>query len=156
MTGRLRRIVDHLLNEHASPGRLGLAVGIGLFVGMLPLFGLHLALCVGLAYLLRLNKVTVYLAANISNPLLAPFIMAAGLYVGNRMRTGMWRGFDLDAGSNLADQTLILFGRIPDGFLSCLAGDAVLGVPVGIMGGLVTWRWAAWRKRLKKVRKSSD
>ena len=61
MRRTLKGLVQHLLEEHTSPARMGWAVALGFFLGCLPFFGLHLPLCIAFAWLLKLNKVTVYI-----------------------------------------------------------------------------------------------
>ena len=133
MRRALHKLLNHLRTEHAEPVRLGAAVGVGVFLGTLPLYGIHLALCLLAAWALRLNRVTVYLAANISNPLLAPFLVAGGLYIGEWLRFGEMRPWDLDAAHSLLEGLSWLGGELPDRFLSCLIGDAVLGLGLGLL-----------------------
>jgi uncharacterized protein (DUF2062 family) len=141
-----KALLRHLLREHNEPGRLGAAVATGLFVGALPLYGLHLPICIGLAWIFRLNKATVYLAANISNPLMAPFLIAAALAIGEWMRFGAWRGIDVGMGRDFIENIGLLTGQVPDMFLSCVLGGAVLGLGLAAIGGPVTWLWAKRRK----------
>lgn len=136
----------HLRDEHTEPHRLGLAVALGLFVGCLPLYGVHLGICIALAWALRLNKATVYLAANISNPLLAPLLVAAGIGIGEWLRFGTWRPVDLGQGQDFIGRLAIFSGQLPDMFLSCLLGDAVLGLALGAVFGPLVWWWAKRRK----------
>lgn len=149
MREALRKLWRHLKEEHSEPHRLGLAVGIGMFVGCLPLYGLHLGICIAVAWALRLNKATVYLAANISNPLLAPFLVAAGIAIGEWLRFGRWRSIDLAQGHDFIDKLALFSGHLPDVFLSCLLGDAVLGLVLGLVFGPLIWLWARRRVRLK-------
>lgn len=139
----------HLREEHTEPARLGAAVALGLFVGCLPLYGIHLGICIFLAWALRLNKATVYLAANISNPLLAPVLVAAGIGIGEWIRFGTWRPIDLSAGHDFISKLALFSGQIPDMFLSCLLGDAVLGVVLAAIFGPAVWAWARWRRGRK-------
>ncbi len=135
-----------LLAEHREPGKLGWAVGVGLFVGALPLYGLHLPICLGVAHLSRLNKVTLYLAANISNPLIAPLLVAAGIAIGEFLRFGEWRGVNLEQGSDFLEKLALFSWELPDLFLSCLLGDAVLGAVLGIAIGPIVYLWAKQRR----------
>ena len=48
----------------------------GVFIGCLPLYGLHLLICGAVGTIFRLNRLKMYLAANLSNPFVAP---AAGV-----------------------------------------------------------------------------
>jgi len=145
----LRKLWRHLREEHTEPGRLGLAVAVGLFVGCLPLYGLHLGICIGLAWALRLNKATVYLAANISNPLFAPLLVAASIAIGEWLRFGAWRPIDLNEGHSFIEKLAIFSGHVPDVFLSCLLGGAVLGLVLGALFGPLVWLWARWRRDRK-------
>ena len=70
----IRRAIWVLTREHASPVRLGVAVFLGCVIGATPLYGAHLALCLVLGFPLRLNKLAMWLAANISLPVFAPFL----------------------------------------------------------------------------------
>ncbi len=130
--------------------RLGVAVALGVYVGVLPLYGLHTLICLGLAVPLKLNKITMVLASNISLPIFAPFLVAAGLWIGEFLRFGAVRPLSLDRARDFL-ATLAWFGGVlPDRFLSCLIGDAVLGVPVALALGLPTWAWARRRARRRR------
>jgi uncharacterized protein (DUF2062 family)/2-polyprenyl-3-methyl-5-hydroxy-6-metoxy-1,4-benzoquinol methylase len=76
--------------------RLGLSVAAGLFIGSQPVYGLHLPLCMLVCLSLRLDLVAAYLAANISNPLLAPALLALEVDVGSLLLTGKHVAFDAD------------------------------------------------------------
>jgi SAM-dependent methyltransferase len=65
-----------------SPERIGASVALGAFIGCLPLFGLHLPIVLILCLRLRLDGALCYLAANISNPFLAPLLFTAEVQVG--------------------------------------------------------------------------
>lgn len=136
-----------MLAEHREPGKLGWAVGLGLFIGTLPLYGLHLPICIGVAHLSKLNKVTLYLAANISNPLIAPLLVAAGIAIGEFLRFGHWRGVNLAQGEDFLEKLALFSWEVPDLFLSCLLGDAVLGAVLGVLVGPIVWMWARRRRR---------
>jgi uncharacterized protein (DUF2062 family) len=83
------------LRGASSPTRLGVSVGVGLFIGSLPLYGLHVWLCLGLCLMLRLDAVAACLASNISNPLIAPFLIFAEIEVGSYLLHGKFAAFEL-------------------------------------------------------------
>ncbi len=85
----IARHVHDLRAEWPGRGRLAAAVGLGVFVGCIPLFGLHLWLCAGLGSAFRLSRLKMYLAAGISNPLLAPFIVFAEVQLGSYLQEGV-------------------------------------------------------------------
>lgn len=145
---RLHSLWDQVRREHNTPGQVGGAVGIGLFLGTLPLYGIHFPLCLAAAWLFKLNKITVYLAANISNPLVAPFLVAGGIWIGEYLRFGQLRPLDLDQAQGFIQNLALLGGELPGLFLSCLIGDAVLGAALGVVGGLAAWGAAhRWQSR---------
>ena len=132
-----RRLLHHLRTEHATPGRLAAAVGLGLFVGCLPVYGLHFPICVGLALALRLNKATTYLAANVSNPLFLPFLVFCAVQLGTRTLTGAWLPFDVD--------DLAAVG--PSRFLGAwVLGSVEVGAILGGLGAAATLRIARGRR----------
>jgi SAM-dependent methyltransferase len=85
---RLRRGFHGLRTEGAGAGRETAAVALGVFVGCLPVYGFHLLICWVVGSLLRLNRLKIYLAANISNPLVAPWLLFAEVEAGAYLRRG--------------------------------------------------------------------
>jgi uncharacterized protein (DUF2062 family) len=67
-----RRVFSDLRLEGAGKWRDAVAMGVGAFIGCLPFYGLHLLMVVVIGRLARLNRLKMYLAANISNPIFAP------------------------------------------------------------------------------------
>jgi uncharacterized protein (DUF2062 family) len=86
-----------LRTEGETPLRKALSVGLGVVVGCLPLLGLHLPLCAGLARLLRLSRARAYLAAHISNPLSFPFLVYLEIGIGRLISERRWPDLDLGA-----------------------------------------------------------
>jgi uncharacterized protein (DUF2062 family)/2-polyprenyl-3-methyl-5-hydroxy-6-metoxy-1,4-benzoquinol methylase len=116
------------LRGHSSPAALGVSVALGLFIGCLPLYGLHLPLCVLACVPFGLDAVAAYLAAQISNPWLAPLLLALEARLG---------AFMLDRSAlTLSELRLERFGDI---FERTLAGSLVVGGTLGVVGGIVTF-----------------
>jgi uncharacterized protein (DUF2062 family) len=61
---------------------LALSIGFGVFMGIVPIWGYQLVTAIFLAYLLKLNKVIVAIAANISIPPMIPVILYLSLKTG--------------------------------------------------------------------------
>ena len=93
--GGLARIWRRLRGTEQSPRRIASAVALGLFIGCLPLYGLHLVLLSVICLPLGLDLVLAYLVANISNPLIAPFLITLEVEVGSLLLTGHNAGFSL-------------------------------------------------------------
>jgi uncharacterized protein (DUF2062 family) len=133
---RLRRFLYGLRTRHSGPRRDPIAVAVGVFIGCTPLYGLHLLISLVAADLLRLNRLKVYLAANISNPFMLPFLLFAEIQTGAWLRRGSPHRLTREAITAVDPWT---FGL--DLVLGSLAVGAVLAVA---LGGIT---WAALRSR---------
>jgi uncharacterized protein (DUF2062 family)/SAM-dependent methyltransferase len=89
------RVWRRLRGQRQSPARVALAVGSGLFIGCLPVYGAHFFLCMLWCLPLGLDFVATYLAANISNPFVAPFLLTLEVEVGSLVTTGQHAAFSL-------------------------------------------------------------
>ncbi len=146
MRSRVRALYLRLRNEHDSPARLAAAVALGLFVGIVPVYGVQTPICVGLASILRVNRLVAVGAAQVSNPLFAPFLIAAGIALGETLRRGAVHRPDLGEAADLVSQLAWLSGRVPDLYLSCLLGDTLIAGVAAAIGWVVTWRTVTrWR-----------
>jgi uncharacterized protein (DUF2062 family)/SAM-dependent methyltransferase len=85
---QLRRLFQGLRTEGAGARRETAAVALGVFIGCLPLYGLHLAICWIVGFVLGLNRLKMYFAANVSNPFVAPWLVFVEVQVGAWMRRG--------------------------------------------------------------------
>ncbi len=75
-------------DQAQEPGKLALAVGLGLFCGLAPFWGFQAFLAMVLAHRMRLNKLVTLLASNISIPPAIPFILYGELVLGHWLFTG--------------------------------------------------------------------
>lgn len=72
----LRQLIhEHVLGGDESNLRKSYAIALGVFMGIVPLWGFQILSAIALAHLLKLNKVLVVLASNISIPPMFPFIL---------------------------------------------------------------------------------
>ncbi len=127
---RWRTVLHHLYSEHTdTPARFAAAVGVGLFCGIAPVWGGQMLLAALLAHRFRVNKAIALTASNISFPLAAPFILAAGLILGNFLWTGRW----------LALEAHVAAQKIPLYFGQWFVGSIVLGLLVGAVGALLAY-----------------
>jgi len=91
----LGRIWRRLRGTRQSAARVALAVALGLFIGCLPVYGLHFLLCSLICLSLGLDLLLAYLVANISNPLVAPFLVTLEVEIGSLVTTGQHAAFTL-------------------------------------------------------------
>lgn len=144
--GRIRRLLRRLRGGLVTRRRAALSVAAGLFIGTLPLYGLHLPLVLLVCLPLRLDAVTAYLAANISNPLVAPFLVFAEVEVGALLLSGHWAGFDLERARRLAVADVTAFLAV---------GSGVLATVLATVGGAIAHRVAPRGERRAELLESA-
>lgn len=71
-----------LLGREETPERVAAAIAIGVAVGFSPFLGAHIWIALGLAFLLRLNKLDTVLGQFAGNPWTIPPVFAAGYALG--------------------------------------------------------------------------
>jgi len=113
-----------LRTEGDTAPRSAAAVFLGTLVGCIPVYGLHLALCTGLAKLLGLSRIKTYLAAHINNPLTAPLLLPLELGAGRWLFTGRWPVPLRDA---FRDTTVVEVGW------ELLVGSLLVGLAAGLL-----------------------
>jgi uncharacterized protein (DUF2062 family)/SAM-dependent methyltransferase len=120
-----RRLFRDLRTEGAGRTREAAALGIGTFIGCLPFYGFHLVLVAVVGWLLGLNRLRMYVAANISNPLFAPALIFAEIQSGAWLRRGDFHDLTIEA---VRHTDPWVFGG------DLLLGSAVLG---GVLGAAI-------------------
>jgi len=121
---------QRLRGTPGSSVRAALAVAIGLFIGCQPLYGLHFVLVMAVCLPLKLDAVLAYLAANISNPIVAPFLIFAEVEVGAYLTTGRFAAFDVAQAR--ANGALGFAGQL-------LVGGLVVGAALALLGFGLAW-----------------
>ena len=118
-------------SEHAEdPWPLSLAVGLGLFFGIVPVYGLQLLLALIVAHHLGLNKAITAVASNISIPPMIPFILFGSLMLGHWLFTG-----EIIALSPLD----ISKANVAKYFWEWFAGSLALAVIVSLFGMAISY-----------------
>ena len=120
-----RRLRGGQLTRRRAAG----SVAAGLFIGSLPLFGLHFPLCVAVCVPLSLDLVTAYVAANISNPVFAPFLVAAEVQVGALILEGHFVPFSIEQARSTGVTGFVLQAAV---------GALALGTTLALVGAAVT------------------
>lgn len=138
----LRGWVAELLRANLTPREVGRAVGVGVFVGVLPIYGLHLPLCVLVARVLKLNQVITYAAAQVSNPVFAPFLVFAEIALGDWILFGTVADVEPPPG----EVGLALVRDAPELFLACGVGSLVLGAVAAPLLGFLVSALVRWRR----------
>jgi uncharacterized protein (DUF2062 family) len=126
----LLRYLYRLRTEGGGRGRQAAAIGLGVFIGCTPFYGAHFWLCLAAGWALRLNRLKLYLAANISNPFFAPVIVLGEIQVGSLIRQGTAYSLSL-AALRAVDPWLFA--------ADLLAGSVVVGGVLGAAAAAFTW-----------------
>ncbi len=143
----LKRKWHHLKQEFIKdlrhPYKLSLAIGTGLFYGILPIWGFQMMAAFATASYFKLNRVLVLIISNISIPPMVPLIIFAsfkfgGLFVSNPVY--------------LRDIDTIDKSSIYIHFIQYLYGAVLLSITMALTGFLITWIVTtiakyAWRLR---------
>lgn len=116
---------ENIIKSQEPAHKKAAAIALGVFVGILPFWGLHTLLVFSLAALFKLNKVVAFLFSNISIPPLIPFIIYASYQAGSLL-TGRGLAWELrpEDFDSTADIFLGLWQYIIGSF--ALAGIAAL------------------------------
>lgn len=120
-----------VLNPHESNGKKALSIGLGIFMGIVPIWGFQMLVALLLATLLKLNKALVLIAANISIPPMIPLIIFGSFQMGR-----VWVG---------TDATFVIFNKnlttetMKQNVLQYLYGSVTLAVVAGLSALLVSY-----------------
>jgi uncharacterized protein (DUF2062 family)/SAM-dependent methyltransferase len=126
----LRRAFMGLRTEGAGAGREVAAIGLGVFIGCLPVYGFHLLLCWLCGIVFGLNRLKMYLAANISNPLVAPWLIFAEVQAGAWLRRGSFHQLSREY---LASTALTVFG------IDAVVGSLFVGAVLAALAAAGTY-----------------
>ena len=109
-------------------------------MGIVPVWGFQLIIAIALAFLFRLNKVLVILAANISIPTMIPLILFLSLLTGS-----IWMG---DDAQYFLFSEEITFERVKTSFVQYVLGAITLAIVAGaLIGGIAYVSLNIFRKR---------
>jgi uncharacterized protein (DUF2062 family) len=122
------------LDEHATPGELARAIGLGAFVGCTPFLGFHLGIALALATAFRLNRAWTAIGSRVSFFLALPWIVLAEVQVAHRFRTGHWAPFLPHDALDHAHQYVL------DWWLGSVPVGCACGLALGAMAYVVARR----------------
>jgi len=123
-----------MLGEHASAGRLGVAVAVGVLVGCTPFLGFQVLIVIAIATLFKLNRIAALLGAQVSTPPITPLLLFANAQVGAVLLHGHWLSISFDAVRAAPGVKFVL-----DLFLELLVGGLVVGGVLALgFGGLTS------------------
>ncbi len=134
---------EQLYNPHEPDRMKALAVGVGVFMGIVPIWGFQLIVAIALAVFFKLNKPLVIIAANISIPPMIPLIVFLSYRMGY-----IWMG---DRAVNLPFSESISLKTIQLNLAQYIYGSITLAIVAGTLLGLTTYILLKIFKRKKKL-----
>jgi len=143
---RLRTLWQLATTERAKPHEVGLALGLGAFIGSTPVIGFHGWIAVGAATALRLNRLYAFVGSRVSSPVVLPFIVLAEIEIAHRVRCGAFLA--LDRHHVLAQAKTLM--------LDWLIGTLPVGLAIGLLCGALGFSIAKIRYRLLRARRSTS
>ena len=132
-------IKEYILDSGDSNSKITTSVMLGLFIGVMPIWGWQMVVAFGMAHLLKLNKFVTLAASNISIPPVLPLILylsyeTGGLFLAHK--TGIVKyssGFD--------------FQWIKANFVQYLIGSVIFGLVLSlVLGGITLVLLRVYRK----------
>ncbi|MBN1790946.1 MAG: DUF2062 domain-containing protein [Bacteroidales bacterium] len=120
----------HVLQTGDSVAKITFSVMLGVFMGIVPIWGYQLITAIALAYFLRLNKLIVAVAANISIPPMIPFILYLSYVAG---------GIVLSGDNHLSFSSDISLTWVRDNLFQYIIGSLIFAVVAALFFGLLTY-----------------
>lgn len=124
-------IIQELVHPHQSDTRKSVSAAIGIFMGIVPIWGFQLIVAIFLSLVLRLNKVLVILFANISIPPLIPLIIYGSYRAGAFWMSG--------SAPEISFSKSLSLSAIRYNFKQYLLGSITLAIIAGLVTGLLTF-----------------
>ena len=131
-----------LLKLNNTPQEIALGVAIGVFIAILPLYGLHTIMVVMAALLVkRANKIAMLLGTNISLPPSVPFITWAGYSIGR------WVLASHDPALSWSAFRGFTYKKFLDHYYPLFVGSYILGLACAVIFYFLTWGFMNRRRR---------
>jgi len=124
-------IQEYIINSNDSNLKISVSVAIGVFIGIIPVWGFQMLVAFGVAFYLKLNRFVAVAASNISIPPMLPFILYLSYITG-----GLIVGYDRHT---IHYSSGITLSWLQSNLIQYLVGSMVFGMVAGIALGAVIW-----------------
>jgi len=124
-------VQEYIVNSQDSNLKIAISVGLGLFIGVMPIWGWQMLAAFGLARLFKLNKFVTVASSNISLPPMLPFIIFLSYLLG-----GWVMGVNT---SNLSYSPGLGLQWIKENLIQYLLGSIILGFMLTVVLGPFTY-----------------
>jgi len=143
----LRDKLRQVVGVKDSPRKIAISFGIGVFIGMSPVLGLHTVLAILIAWIFRLNKFVTLVGVYITNPWTIVPIYTGATWLGAKM-LGIKHILPEIDWNNIGLMELIrdLEPILPP----FVFGTLFVGTVSGVLGYIVTYHSVVRQRRLGK------
>jgi uncharacterized protein (DUF2062 family) len=128
---RVGEFIKPLLKEGLDPQHAAAAVFWGIFIGIVPIYGLQTLAAVGVALLFKLNKPLTVAGTFICNPVLQPLIVFSSVELGCLLYRGSFEPLSpsslANARTHINKEQLVIW----------VIGSVALGILVGGLGAAI-------------------
>lgn len=128
--GFKRVIKEDIIGVDMAPIDIAKAVGFGVFMGIVPIWGYQLIIGTSIAHLLKINKTIFVVAANISIPPMIPIILYLSYLSGSIALYG-------DYSPDIVGE--ITFEFIKSNFVQYIVGAFIFATLAGLLSAVVTY-----------------
>jgi len=122
-------IQRYILNCPDSNFVVAASVALGVFCGIIPVWGFQLVTALALAHILKLNKIVAGVASNISIPPMIPFVVFGSYWTGCKL-------FGKPLVYKFSEMTIEKAGM---GFLYYVVGSVIFAIVCGLVLGLLSY-----------------
>ena len=124
-------IQDYIINSDDSNMKIAISVTLGVFIGVIPVWGFQMLVAFGVAFILKLNRFVTVAASNISIPPMLPLIVflsyiTGGIIIGYKTQTVHY-----SAG--------ITFEWVKANLVQYLLGSIIFGILLAVVLGAITY-----------------
>ena len=124
-------IQDYIINSDDSNMKIAISVTLGVFIGVIPVWGFQMLVAFGVAFILKLNRFVTVAASNISIPPMLPLIVflsyiTGGIIIGYKTQTVHY-----SAG--------ITFEWVKANLVQYLVGSIIFGILLAVVLGAITY-----------------
>ena len=133
----LRRAVQAVLHVEDTPHRIALAFAIGVWIAFFPVWGIHTAMALGVAFLFRLSRAAMLVGAYVNNPWTMAPMYTAGTLLGCAMLRVPTEGLaSLDWSLGWREFAGVLLATLRPYLWPFVVGSVVLGTLAALLSYL--------------------
>jgi uncharacterized protein (DUF2062 family) len=127
----LKNTKEYLISSSESNFRLSVAVSVGVFSGVIPIWGFQTILTILLSFVFRLNKIIMITVSNFSQPPITPFIILGSFLLGGLFLNTDTVMFVTTSNAN--------YELIKNNVLQYVLGSIVLAILLAVLSGITTY-----------------